>query len=169
MVLLRPTTLSGIAAPKALPRAILPLYGIQLARVSSKAIERGITEKLYVFRNVPFTAVDPTPKQAAVRLAFAIIAHRAKGRKWEGRYPPAAEEVKASEREIEGAAATAPAVPKAKRRLHSGRGLERYLKVSGVSDAVSRAVGVTVEQIRTIIEDIERAAIERAAAGPAGR
>jgi hypothetical protein len=145
MTLLGPQTIAAIMSPKKVPRALLPLYGIQLARVSSRAIERGITKKLYVFRNVPFTAVDPSPKQAAVRIAFALIAHGAKGKRWEGKYPPAAEEIMKNAELIRRAAAEAPTTPRAPRHFHSER-LDELLVKPGVEAAIMRTFGITAPE-----------------------
>jgi hypothetical protein len=51
------------------------------------------------FRAKPRTAYEPTPAQVRARVEFGLAARRARGRRFTGLLPPAAEEV---ERELKG-------------------------------------------------------------------
>lgn len=47
------------------------------------------------FRAKPRTAYEPTPAQIRARMEFGLAARRARGRRFTGLLPPAAEEVRA--------------------------------------------------------------------------
>lgn len=76
MTLVRPTFVMAAIAGTFPARFELPLYGMQI-------VSRGrVTwaEKAAWFRNVPVTAVYPTPAQAEVRVRFGEMAKEAKAR-----------------------------------------------------------------------------------------
>jgi len=74
MVLVRPSTVIATLMFTFPARYELPLYGLQI--VSRGRVQW--TEKPAWFRNVPVTAVFPSPAQAEVRAAFGAAAKRAK-------------------------------------------------------------------------------------------
>jgi len=77
MVLVRPTVVFGILKTAIPPRWDLAVYGMQI-------VEKGgvkWAEKAAWFRNVPYTAIDPTEGQMEVRIYFGELAKQAKGKK----------------------------------------------------------------------------------------
>ena len=76
MVLVRPTTIVSVVSAAFPRRSELPLYGMQI-------VSRGglwWAEKTAWFRNVPVTAVVPTPGQIETRIRFGELAKEAKAK-----------------------------------------------------------------------------------------
>jgi hypothetical protein len=74
MVLLRPTTVLAAVTGAFPRRSELALYGMQLVNKGNV----WWAEKASWFRNVPVTAVYPTPGQIEVRIRFGELAKKAK-------------------------------------------------------------------------------------------
>jgi hypothetical protein len=58
-------------------------------------VVRSKPRKVAFFRAKPRTAYEPTPAQVRARVEFGLAARRARGRRFTGLLPPAAEEVRA--------------------------------------------------------------------------
>jgi len=137
MVLVKPQFVLASVTGIAPRRADLALYGMQL-------VSRGgvvWAKKAGWFRNVPYTAYEPTPMQAAVRIALADFMERyGRGKRGVvstdiGPLPaPAAElhnkksEFRSIISEIAARIGATPKVGKAKRTVHSAEELRaRFL------------------------------------------
>jgi hypothetical protein len=57
-------------------------------------VVRSKPRKVAFFRAKPRTAYEPTPAQVRARVEFGLAARRARGRRFTGLLPPAAEEVR---------------------------------------------------------------------------
>ena len=75
MVLVRPTTVFAVVSGAFPPRNQLALYGMQIV---SKTAKMWWAEKAAWFRNVPWTAIEPTLGQLEVRIHFGELAKKAK-------------------------------------------------------------------------------------------
>jgi hypothetical protein len=74
MVLVRPTTVVAVVTATFPRRSELPLYGMQIVGKGNV----WWAEKAAWFRNVPVTAVVPTPGQIETRIHFGELAKKAK-------------------------------------------------------------------------------------------
>ena len=141
MTLVRPQVILAATSEKPEPRARLAITGLQLVHAGKMTWSK----KAIFIRNVPFTAVAPTPRQAAARYILGRIASRAKGTKGlvEG-LPPAAAQVKKAWEErraqLEQALAQIPSVRIERRTIHTVEDHAALLRAKGYLEAVEAAV-----------------------------
>jgi len=126
-MLVRATTILAAASGAIEPRWRLAATGLQIASTPPWS------KKPITIRNVPFTAVKPTPKQLAVRIAFGKIASQAKGMGKKGFLPPAAELVAQAKGRIAQAAAGVPSQKVGRRSYHTLSELETLARQKGIT------------------------------------